>query len=128
MVLTYRKPKSLRVLTQVINYNSSGYATGILFGELPIGAMPRNIEVDVLTAFDISSSNRPWMGFSFNTAEWITTSEMTLDVASLGQTYRAFLNTGLVTPLPLAAARNVYFTGFGTPTVGKAIIRFYFEY
>ena len=128
MSLTYRKPQSLRVLTQVVNYNSAGYATGILFGQLPTGAMPAKIVVDVLTAFDISSGNRPWMGFSFNTNDWITTSEMQLDVASLGQTYRAFLSTGLVTPLPLAAARNVYFTGFGTPTAGKAIIRFYYEF
>lgn len=130
MTLTQRKPPQLYSVTKTINFNDANYSTtpGILIASLPLGARPLRIEVDVLTAFDISSGNRPWVGFSFNTNDWITTSEMTLDVASLGQTYRAFLTSGLITAIPLAAARNVVFTGFGAPTQGKADIRMVWEF
>ncbi len=125
---TYRIPPSIRVLTKTIDFNSAGYATGIDFGILPLGAMPVEIEVDVLTAFNIAAIDRPLIGFTSGGFQWITASEMQIDVLGLSQKYKAFLTNGLVTPLPLAAPRGVIFKGFGTPTVGKAIIHFKFEY
>jgi hypothetical protein len=127
MALTYRKPKTNYVLTQTISHNTAGYATGIFFGTMPIGAMPTGIYVDVLVAFSpLISTNRPWMGFSFNTAEWITTAEMELDVLGFNKVYKNHIDN-TVTPIPLATDRNVYFTGFGSPTAGKAIIRVTFD-
>ena len=130
MTLSNRKPRQLYSVTKTINFNDANYSTtpGILIASLPLGARPLRIEVDVFTAFDISSDNRPWIGFSFNTNDWITTSEMTLDIATLGQVYRNFLTAGVITAIPLADGRNVVFTGYGSPTAGKADIRIIWEY
>lgn len=122
MSVTNRKPQGQRSFTRMVNFNSAGYATGILLGILPQGAYPTGIVVDVVTAFDISAGNRSWIGFAFNSAEWATGVE--LDVLG-SKTYMRHLTE--ITSFPLAADRNVVFSGYGSPTVGSAIVRVTFD-
>lgn len=123
MPLTFRTPQQQYSLTRLINFNTTGYATGILLGVIPQGAYPTGVVVDVITAFDIIALNRAWIGLNFNSNEWAQGVE--LDVLG-SKTYYNYLTQ--IVGFPLAADRNVVFTGYGSPTQGSAIVRITYDY
>lgn len=104
-----------------VRFNSAGIATGIVMGQLPIGALIRSVTIAIETAFNAATTNVLTVGLSSET----TTFDDLVAAASVNEGAVGITTVNNAAVQPLASVQNVVvqYTQTGTAaTAGVATI------
>lgn len=132
--ITYRKPTRVCGFSKRIAYNTSGFATSIFVGTIPLGGVPLSIRIIRLTEFTVGAYFT--LGFSAGGTEW-TGYVYLADSGSKPSESTNLVVSGTVPKIieclewksltvPTGAARNIYFQGgtIGSPiSAGDCIVQ-----
>jgi hypothetical protein len=72
-----------QVITRTINYNTTGIASGVVIGTLPVGAVIQNWRVTVETLFNAGSTNPITIGTTATGAECAASASITSGTAGV---------------------------------------------